>query len=528
MPGIFSSIKTRVSNTVNLIFFPGEKTRFERNVRRLRDLVILLLLSVLLWFITVRTRLDTSVRAPLLVLRPFWLVFLLWSGVLTYHSFRRMTYLLRLEPSFSLYPEIEENWNYIKQKMAELSVSPNDLPIVLVLGHRPIDGVHFFDHLQLRLRNVTLRNESESNFQVDLTESAIIITCQNASALGAYTRRVELARAPFVQSVFNDSKQENTDRTPSQLIGLSGDSRRVQETENLEQERSKSFKPKTDLEDVDRSLVTQDEMKHLSAKLKYLCELIAADRYPYCPVNGVVLVVSKEVMESEQFMANAIEMSRIDMDSIRLASGLDFPYAVLASNMHRLQGFENLVSRLDTNSKMRYLGIALHTRIDLAPELWSKQIRKGLRWFRQRALPAMVAKELLKVPPSALGQQTSQRGSVIQSNHKAYIFLQEAGKQWKRLEYFCTRIGQIQMQKSAGNPRFAGLFMTGLENTEVGPWVFIHEFVKHILTQQDSISWTPETLSENRKWSRLARVIIVLVLIMIAMVVAGLIWIYMG
>ena len=140
----------------------------------------------------------------------------------------------------------------------------------------------------------------------------------------------------------------------------------------------------------------------------------------------------------------------------------------------------------------------------------------------------MVAKELLKVRPSALGQQTSQRGSVIQSNHKAYIFLQEAGKQWKRLEYFCARIGQLQLQKSTGNPRFAGLFMTGLENTEVGPWVFIHEFVKHLLTQQDSISWTPETLSENRKRSRLARLIMVVVIVIIAFLLAGLIWISMG
>jgi hypothetical protein len=216
------------------------------------------------------------------------------------------------------------------------------------------------------------------------------------------------------------------------------------------------------------------------------------------------------------------------MESIRLASGLDFPYAVLASNMHRLQGFETLVGRLDINSKMRYLGIALHTRIDLSPDLWSKQIRKGLRWFRQRALPAMVAKELLKVPPSVLGPQTSQRGPVIQSNHNAYIFLQEAGKQWKRLEYYCSRISQMQLNKKSGNPRFAGLFLTGLENTEVGPWVFIHEFLKHLLTQQDSISWTPETLSDNRKRSRLARLIIGLVLVVIVLVLAGLIWINMS
>jgi hypothetical protein len=528
MPGIFSSLKTRVSNTVNLIFFPSDKTRFERNVRRLRNLVILVLLSVLLWFITVRTRLDTSVRAPLLVLRPFWLVFLLWSGVLAYLSIRRLIYLMRIEPSYSLYPEIEENWNYIKQKMAELSVSPKDLPIILVLGHRPIDGVHFFDNLQLRLRNIRLRNESESNFQADLTESAIIITCQNASALGAYTRRIELARAPFVRSVFNDPKPDNIKRTSNQLIGLSGESQRVQETENPNDEQSKSFKPETNAEERERSLVTQDEINQFSAKLKYLCELIAADRYPYCPVNGVVLVVSKEVMESDQLIANAIEMSRVDMESIRLASGLDFPYAVLASNMHRLQGFETLVGRLDINSKMRYLGIALHTRIDLSPDLWSKQIRKGLRWFRQRALPAMVAKELLKVPPSVLGPQTSQRGPVIQSNHNAYIFLQEAGKQWKRLEYYCSRISQMQLKKKSGNPRFAGLFLTGLENTEVGPWVFIHEFLKHLLTQQDSISWTPETLSDNRKRSRLARLIIGLVLVVIVLVLAGLIWINMS
>ncbi len=86
----------------------------------------------------------------------------------------------------------------------------------------------------------------------------------------------------------------------------------------------------------------------------------------------------------------------------------------------------------------------------------------------------------------------------------------------------------MQLNKKSGNPRFAGLFLTGLENTEVGPWVFIHEFLKHLLTQQDSISWTPETLSDNRNRIRLSRLIMGLVLVVIVLVVVGLIWINMS
>jgi hypothetical protein len=94
------------------------------------------------------------------------------------------------------------------------------------------------------------------------------------------------------------------------------------------------------------------------------------------------------------------------------------------------------------------------------------------------------------------------------------------------MEYFCAKINQFQLENNAGNPRFAGLFLTGLETSEVGPWVFIHEFVKHLLSQQNSISWTPEALIRNRFQKWLALIIMIFLFAVFACFAALLIWIY--
>jgi hypothetical protein len=525
MPGMISGLKKQVSKTTKLLFFPGSKTRFERNFRRVRNLLLLVLLSVLLWYITVKTGLDASVRAPLLVLRPYWLVLILWSIVLAYISTKRLVELLRSEPSFQLFPEIDENWNFITKQLAELGVDLKDLPVILVLGHRPAESVHYFDHLQLRLRNVRMRNDSETNFHVDLSDSAIFVTCQSVSLLGLLSRRLEQNRSPNQRSRFTGSKFDSPKDRPSQLLGLTGESEKKNESDKSIK-NNESKKADFGHSQADSLAMPADEIEITTARLKYLCHLISKARDPICPINGVVLVIPKEITETQQLNSNAIEMARLDLKSIRDETGADMPYAVLATNLQYVDGFSELLKNIDSSSKLRYLGVALPTRLDITTSSWLKQMRRGLRSFRMNVIPALVSREMLQVPPSALGPEASGRSQSIQINHTSYRFLQEIGRFWRHMEYFCAKINQFQLENNAGNPRFAGLFLTGLETSEVGPWVFIHEFVKHLLSQQNSISWTPEALIRNRFQKWLALIIMIFLFAVFACFVALLIWIY--
>ena len=523
MPGIFSGLKTNVSTLVKLVFLPGEKTRFERNIRRLRNFLLFILISVLLWFVTTQTRLDSSVRAPLLFLRPFWLVLLFWSIVMTYISARKLFHALRHKPAPRLFPEMEENWNYIKKAIAELNVYPRDLPVILVLGHRPLDGPHYFDHLQLRLRNVRLRNDSETLFHVDLTDNAIIVTCQTASLLGSLSRRIELNKNPLHASSSSPKSGLNTNK--SRVLGLSGETDQPKPSARQNGGAVDSNLVETNFADLGAFSITPPEIEQISAKLRHLCELIGTDRSPLCPLNSILLVLPKEITDSELLTANAIEMSRLDMKTIRTATGMDLPYAVLGTNLQYTRGFGELVKSLDSNSKLCYLGLALHTRIDITAEMWKQQIRKGMRWFRQSVLPALVIREMLQIPPSAIGAQASGRGRIIESNHTSYRFLQDVVKQWRRLEYFSVRIGQFELDHKTVNPRFAGLFLTGLENNEIGRWLFMHELLKHLLTQQNSVSWTPEALAQNRARRRIAILVLGLLAALFGCLVTLFIWI---
>ena len=46
-------------------------------------------------------------------------------------------------------------------------------------------------------------------------------------------------------------------------------------------------------------LKNTDEVELLSSRLKYLCRLIVRDRQPYCPANGILLLIPLAATDSE-------------------------------------------------------------------------------------------------------------------------------------------------------------------------------------------------------------------------------------
>ncbi|MFM7869798.1 MAG: hypothetical protein ACKPHU_36725, partial [Planctomycetaceae bacterium] len=100
------------------MLFPGDATRTERNLRRARNLAVVLLISALLWLITRKTGLEANINAPIGWIRPYWLVLIFWISILATQVTRGLIQLLRADPAEQMFPEIQRTWEHACKSMA--------------------------------------------------------------------------------------------------------------------------------------------------------------------------------------------------------------------------------------------------------------------------------------------------------------------------------------------------------------------------------------------------------------------------
>lgn len=505
MPGIFSKIKNGIASTGSALLFPGNATRTERNLRRARNLVILILISVLLWFITRKTGLEANINAPISWMRPFWLVLIFWISILATHVSRGLIELLRADPAEQMFPEIQRAWEHACKSMAVIGVRPSDLPIFLVLWQRESEGTYLFDSQQLRLRNIRLPGEITQPFHVDVSDSAIFVVCDQVSLTGTMVGRLQqkLAKKQFAGT---SGYSAATAYVPPSLLGIT-------HSESKEEGMARNWAlvsgdelelPIDQSSDEDNLITSQDELEEISRKLGFLCSLISRTREPYCAVNGILVVLPVTIGDSDKITSHAIEMADIDMRVIREATGIDLSFAVLGTHIETIQGYGHVISRVDDAAKSRYLGLALPTRFDMKPEEWTKQIDRSLKWYERSVITSLFMKNIFHVDPENARPGESPRACLIRENHEAFRFMQILSRYWSNLSKTSVRLGESHIRRYQSNPRFAGLFLTGFDQQGAGPYVFMRDVIKHLVNQQSSLAWTPQALARDRVYRQVA------------------------
>lgn len=506
MPGTLSKIKNGISGAANAMLFPGDATRTERNLRRARNLAVVLLISALLWLITRKTGLEANINAPIGWIRPYWLVLIFWISILATQVTRGLIQLLRADPAEQMFPEIQRTWEHACKSMAVIGIHPSDLPIFLVLWQRESEGAFLFDSQQLRLRNIRLPGEINQPFHVDVSDSAIFVVCDQVCLTGALAGRLKQKLEKKQLASSSGQSKAAAANVPPSLLGIShSETKEAGGGRNWAELLGDGAEPAIHLENnADILISSQDELEEMTRKLGFLCSLISRSREPYCAVNGILVVLPVAIGESEKLTSYAIEMADIDMRVIREATGIDLPFAVLGTQIETIQGFGHVISRVDDAAKARHLGLALPTRFDMKPEEWTNQIDRSLKWYERSVLTSLFMKNIFQMDPENVRPGESPRVCLIRENHEAFRFMQILCRCWSNLSKTSVRLGESHIRRYQSNPRFAGLFLTGLDQHGAGPYVFMRDVIKHLVNQQSSLAWTPQALQRDRTYRQVA------------------------
>ncbi len=427
----------------------------------------------------------------------------------------------RQETSF---PDIDRAWSEVLQALARAGLPLDEYPLFLVLGRTNGSEEVLFDAAGLHLKVRAQPDRVEAPVRVYAGRDAIYLTCAGASVLGRYTASQE--DAEFVQtgpaeptslpgdSVNPGNFQTLTDvqtlgpwnaaspnapeildrarqagRGPDQLLGeeLRALGRFAAEEKSLDYDGRRSGVRVN-------SPTDKAEAEIQGARLRHLGQLISRERRPYCPINGILLLIPIAATNSEHSAARVGSLCQRDMSLIRKSMPVRCPVFALVCDLETLPGFSELIQRLPDDQRRRRMGQRFPLIPDVEPMSLPAIFEGGVNWIAAKQLPAQVD-QLWRV--EAAGESTTTEA--VQGNVRLYRFLRQIRERHRRL----GRVLSLAMtDEGVPTPMLGGCYLAGTGADARTEQAFIPGVFRRLTENQDLVSWNSELLKQESRYRR--------------------------
>lgn len=255
--------------------------------------------------------------------------------------------------------------------------------------------------------------------------------------------------------------------------------------------------------------LTAVERTDASDRLRSLCERIRNARQPVAPANGILALVSTHSDDQTTRLAHVIGAALgDDLITITSTCGLRMPLTVVATGIETLAGFDSLLKRLPSETRMLASG-------DIFPVGRTTS-----------------ATDLSTLAIAATGRLADEAGSLMLDPHSLQ---HSAGNRsliglMCRLRLHVAPLLQGIMQRGldsaahqAGSPMLAGCYL--LPTPKDPPAInFTEDLFARVIEVQGDLEWTPKQLTRNRRFARITRGLAVLNTLLLAAWIAVLWW----
>ena len=335
-------------------------------VRWTLHFVLLIGILVGLGFVNWWFHLDRLIRAPWPVLRAAWLPLVFLQLYLAGWFVWWLTRIVRNRPQGSEWPDVDATWNEATQALERAGIDLQSVPVYLVLG-RPAGAMRsLFDAAQVPLSVPQVPRDPSAPMHVFANSEAVYVTCAETSLLGRHASILAehaLANQPSAETAASGNDDVNdlpafSDSEP----GFSGTPKGAETEESLqsavallvEEEPAAKSSAVAATPMPRASLLEQgDVLERTTSRLRHLCTLIARDRQPYCPVNGLLVLLPYAASDDELTAGQTAVLLERDLATVRQSLEVPLPtgHARLRLGKHTGRpGTPGSISRGSTSS----------------------------------------------------------------------------------------------------------------------------------------------------------------------------------
>jgi hypothetical protein len=354
-----------VKGLLSLILPLAQSAQTRRVGRVLWFILHLLLVAAILfglWHLNSYLRLHNRIPNPRWLAR-FWLPVLFLLIYVLGWLFYWLWLLLVYEEPESVFPDIDAAWDAGVAALNRAGIDLRDVPVFLLLGQPEENEETVF---QLPQGSLKVRKAPGETAPVHVWGSAdaVYITCPNASALSRQAAWLHGKIGPDTGA----SAMSETD-----LLDEDGTMRPGQGGGITQQLHELALRPKR--EGRAANPVERRELRRLTrrdnprgrqpdaaaideqvARLRYLCRLIGRDRFPFCPVNGILVLVPFAATDSSQDATDSGDAIARDLTAARAALGLHCPVLAVLCDMESAPGFTEFVAQFGGRERQRRMG----------------------------------------------------------------------------------------------------------------------------------------------------------------------------
>jgi hypothetical protein len=239
-------------------------------------------------------------------------------------------------------------------------------------------------------------------------------------------------------------------------------------------------------------------------ELKFVCNLMKRDRWPLCPVNGLLVLVPWATGESENVAQVVARELANNLTVARNAFQLHYPTIGAICDLEVARGFGQFRSGFSPEQLRQRIG----QRIPLVPVRTEKTpetptlIRWGIHWIAHAIVPVWVL-QALRFDPQANKQEGSH------PNRDLYLLLREVQRRVPRFASILSRVpsgkGEIETPDDLESlPLFGGCYLVGTGDKQ-NRQAFVAGVLDRLVKDQASVAWTRQAYEDDRRAWRLAQ-----------------------
>jgi hypothetical protein len=465
--------------------------------KTLRVLVVLVLLAVVLvglGWLNERLGLGHFVAVSSSTLRSLWLPLIFLLVCVNFALGWAFWRLLTADWEASEFPDIDRAWAEAKASLNRAGIGLENAPLFLVLGEAGGGSSSLFQASRLPLQVVDVPRRPDSQLHVSSDRDAIYVTCPGASVLGRLAEMLGVdagagtnprgpatARLPEVAGDDGAATSAVATPAPTRPGLLSGTA------------------------EIDRS----------TRRLRRLCALIARDRRPFCPVNGILLVVPFAATDDDADARHAGSICSLDLTTTLDALRINCPVFALVCDLETAPNFPLILQSFPPDERLKSLGRSFPFVPDLDMMGKVRMVESGVEWIGQ-ALVTPTAYRLFRIESGGEADATE----VVGTNRRLFQFLADSHDRWRRLGRLLGRVVQLDTR---GNLMFGGCFLAATGTDPDRQQGFVAGVLSRMIESQDYVTWSGEALRRDELATRRA---ILGNLAVVGLVVAGVAVIY--
>lgn len=130
------------------------------------------------------------------------------------------------------------------------------------------------------------------------------------------------------------------------------------------------------------------------ARFAQLCRLISAAREPYCPLNGVVILVPLEILDCDETAEQGGSCIQRDLQTVMRTLETEVSVQVVVCGLAACEGGDELLDRLSQDQLYGTFGFALPTPLGGNREAARRSIERASEWLCEGLFPALAYRVL--------------------------------------------------------------------------------------------------------------------------------------